>query len=134
LTGGLSQLGTYRKYGFVYPFCQALLEKIWQLPATRPDFTLEDHETLERYGLPATILHTPGHTPGHTCVLLADGTAFVGDLLGRTFKLGLQGLLATGWEQLPGSLESLQKTRPARVYTGQSRQAVAGALIQQLKA
>lgn len=153
---GLSPLGAYRSYGFIYPFLQTLLNRIWRLTATRPDFTLEDDETLESYGLPATILHTPGHTPGHTCLLLADGTAFVGDLLGRTCRrnwhqhethifaegnhvdshrapsLALQGLLATNWEQLPGSLARLQRVRPARVYTGHLRQAVAGSLILRL--
>ena len=45
-----------------------------------PILGLADGERLDRFGLPATVLHTPGHTDGCVTVLLDDGTAFTGDL------------------------------------------------------
>lgn len=40
----------------------------------------DDAVSLEPYGIPGRILHTPGHTRGSVSVLLEDGQAFVGDL------------------------------------------------------
>lgn len=134
LAGGRSPLGTTREYGFIYPIAQPLVNRIWRLPATPADFTLEDGDTLERYGLEATVLHTPGHTPGHTCVLLEEGTAFAGDLLGNTPRSRLQSLLATDWNQLPESLARLQASRPEWTYTGHSRRPIAGDALQQITA
>jgi hydroxyacylglutathione hydrolase len=36
--------------------------------------------SLEEYGIPGRIIHTPGHTPGSISVLLETGDAFVGCL------------------------------------------------------
>jgi len=36
--------------------------------------------SLEEYGIPGRIIHTPGHTPGSISVLLENGDAFVGCL------------------------------------------------------
>ncbi|TLM99443.1 MAG: MBL fold metallo-hydrolase [Actinobacteria bacterium] len=41
----------------------------------------EDGGRLDEYGLPATVLHTPGHSDGCVSVLLDNGSAFVGDLI-----------------------------------------------------
>jgi glyoxylase-like metal-dependent hydrolase (beta-lactamase superfamily II) len=132
LAGGLSPLGTPRRYGFIYPLGLPLLNRVRSLPATPADFTLNDGDTLERFGLDATVLHTPGHTPGHTCVLLADGTAFAGDLVYNSSSPGLQHLLATDWSQLSTSLASLQAAHPERVYTGHSRQVMSGEVLQRI--
>lgn len=134
LTAGQSPLGSPRRYGFIYPKLQPMLNRIWPLLATPVDFTLEDGETLERFGLDATILHTPGHTPGHTCVVFADGTAFAADLIARSPYPRLQDLLATDWSQLPGSLARLQAAKPQWVFTGHSRRALPGSMLQQITA
>jgi glyoxylase-like metal-dependent hydrolase (beta-lactamase superfamily II) len=102
------------------------------LPAAPPDFTLEDGETLERFGLDATVLHTPGHTPGHTSLVLAGGAAFAADLIGKTPSPRLQTLLATDWEQLPASLAHFQAAQPEWVYTGHSRRPFDGETLQQI--
>lgn len=130
MAAGLSPLGTQRAYGFIYPPAQWVLSHFYPLPVTPPDFTLEDGQTLEQFGLNATVLHTPGHTPGHTCLLLEDGTAFAADLLGGFPRPGLQRLLATDWDQLPGSLDRLRAARPEWVYTGHRRTRIPGSLIQ----
>ena len=44
-----------------------------------PDLILEDGESLEGYGLKASILHLPGHTKGSIAILTEDGSLFAGD-------------------------------------------------------
>jgi len=100
------------------------------LPATNPDFTSIGGETLEQYGLDATILHTPGHTPGHTCVQLEGGIVVAGDLLGQFPRPGLQRLLAIDWEQIPQGLATLQTARPQWIYTGHSRHPLPGRALE----
>jgi glyoxylase-like metal-dependent hydrolase (beta-lactamase superfamily II) len=132
MSAGQSPLGSTRRYGFIYPVIQPMVGRMWPLLATPVDFTMDDGETLERFGLEATILYTPGHTPGHTCVLLSDGTAFAADLIARNPRPRLQDLLATDWSQLPGSLERLKSVHPRRVFTGHSRVALPGELLQKI--
>ncbi|HHY88895.1 MAG TPA: MBL fold metallo-hydrolase [Chloroflexi bacterium] len=133
LEKGLSPLGTTRGRGKIYPFVQPLANRIRTLRPTPPDFTLEDGQTLERFGLDAAVLHTPGHTPGHTCLLLSDGTAFAADLLGGS-PPHLQNLLATDWDQLPASLAYLQAARPARAFTGHTARPFPGPVLQSIQA
>lgn len=128
-----SPLGTQRGYGFIYPIGQPLANRIYPLVPTPPDFVREDGETLAAFGLPATILHTPGHTPGHTCLLLEDGTAFAGDLIGQSLTPKLQNLLATQWDQLPNSLSRLMQAQPKWVYTGHSRNKFPGTQLSKIK-
>ena len=125
-----SRLGSPRSYGGIYFALQPLVAFGRRLEPTPPDFTLEDGETLERFGPEATILHTPGHTPGHTSVVLGGGTAFAGDLLGGFPKPALQSLLATEWDALPASLEHLKAAKPERVFTGHRHKPVSGEELQ----
>lgn len=127
MISGQSPLGTWRSYGFIYPSGQKAANWLHPLPETPPDFTLEDGQTLAPFGLNARILHTPGHTPGHTCLLLEGGTAFAGDLVAIAHhRLKPQGLLATGWSQLPASLARLEAAHPVWVYTGHALHKVPG--------
>ncbi len=118
LRAGKSPLGRPRRHGRLFPLVQPLLNLASRLPATPPDFTLEDGETLEQYGLQARILHTP----------------LAGDLLGRHPAPRLQHLLAADWAQLPGSLRKLQAAHPEWVYTGHSAQPLPGRVVQAIKA
>ena len=47
----------------------------------RADIEASDGLRLDEFGIPATVLHTPGHTAGSISVLLDNGDAIVGDLL-----------------------------------------------------
>ncbi len=134
LAAGKSRLGTPRKYGFAYMAIQPLVNTAWRLKSISPDFTLEDGESLERFGLNATIFYTPGHTPGHTSVVLEEGITFAGDLIGGFPRPALQSLLATDWHQLPASLAHLQDADPEWVYSGHSHRPVPGDLFQQIAA
>jgi len=124
-----SPLGSWRSYGWIYRLAQPLVNRFHRLTPAPPDFTLADGQALPMDGLAARVVHTPGHTPGHTCLLLADGACFAGDLLGAWPCPGLQHLLATDWQQLPASLEHLRAARPQWLYTGHSARRLAAADI-----
>lgn len=133
MVAGQTPLGTSHRYGFIYPLAQQMVNYVYPVRATPPDFTLGDGETLERYGLNASILYTPGHTPGHTCLILEGGIVFAGDLIAGFPRPGLQSLLATNWNQLPDSLVSLQSIQPEWIYTGHSRRHISGSILQRVK-
>jgi glyoxylase-like metal-dependent hydrolase (beta-lactamase superfamily II) len=130
MTNAQSPLGTQRSYGFIYRWAQPVLNHFSPLLPTPPDFTLENGESLEPFGLNATVLHTPGHTPGHTCLFVEGGIALAGDLLGGFPRPSLQRLLATEWDQLPASLETLRSTHPEWIYTGHSPNPAPGRVLQ----
>ncbi len=69
--------------------------------------------SLEPYGVPGEVLHTPGHTPGSISVVLRDGSAVVGDLAmggvpalrrrpGFPYVADDLGLIAASWRLLLG--------------------------------
>jgi glyoxylase-like metal-dependent hydrolase (beta-lactamase superfamily II) len=35
--------------------------------------------TLDAFGIPGKVIHTPGHSPGSSCVILESGEVFAGD-------------------------------------------------------
>ena len=49
----------------------------------------DDGLSLEEYGIPGRVLHTPGHSSGSVSVLLDTGEAFVGDMAMNKFPLRL---------------------------------------------
>jgi hydroxyacylglutathione hydrolase len=51
-----------------------------------PDVYLGDKQDLSEYGLPATVLHTPGHSNGSISLLTEDGILFCGDIYGNAKK------------------------------------------------
>jgi hydroxyacylglutathione hydrolase len=52
-----------------------------RFPAIEPDLLIEEGYSLAEFGIPATVLHTPGHTPGSISILFEDGRAIAGDLM-----------------------------------------------------
>lgn len=129
MSRGMSLLGSWRRYGFIYAPAQKILQLLRPLPAAKPDFTMNDGDSLEWSGLDATVMHTPGHTPGHSCLLLHDGTVFAGDLLARNPAPGVQSLLATDWSRLAGSLAYLLAAQPQCIYTGHSVKPFSGEML-----
>lgn len=71
-----------------------------------PDISLSGSETfdLAGFGVPGTVLFTPGHTPGSISVLLDNGVAFAGDLAATGILLG--GVALKGRPQRPPFEES----------------------------
>jgi glyoxylase-like metal-dependent hydrolase (beta-lactamase superfamily II) len=47
----------------------------------------EEPLSLNEYGIPGRVIHTPGHSPGSVSVLLDTGEAFVGDMAMNKFLL-----------------------------------------------
>lgn len=62
--------------------------------------------SLEEYGMPGRIIHTPGHTPGSVSVLLETGDAFVGCMTHNNFPFRLRPGLPIFAEDLPRLRES----------------------------
>ncbi len=55
------------------------------------DIILKKNEyNLQDYGIPGSVIHTPGHTEGSLSVLLETGDAIVGDLTMNAFFLCLK--------------------------------------------
>lgn len=71
-----------------------------------PDLILEDGESLEGYGLKASILHLPGHTKGSIAILTEDGSLFAGDTF-FNMKHASQPI-----QDVDDYRASLEKTRP----------------------
>ncbi len=51
-----------------------------------PDVLLAEGDSLNQYGLDATVLHVPGHTRGSLAVLTKDGAFFSGDFMENRTK------------------------------------------------
>jgi glyoxylase-like metal-dependent hydrolase (beta-lactamase superfamily II) len=69
-----------------------------------PDILLEDNQSLQEYGLDATILHTPGHSKGSISILAEDvlfcGDIFSGSMESVTTLIDDQTILNTSVEHL----------------------------------
>jgi glyoxylase-like metal-dependent hydrolase (beta-lactamase superfamily II) len=60
------------------------------IPSTDVDVVLGDEErSLDRYGIPGKVIHTPGHSSGSVSIVLEKGEVFVGDLAMNKFPLRL---------------------------------------------
>ncbi|PKO07883.1 MAG: hypothetical protein CVU40_18285 [Chloroflexi bacterium HGW-Chloroflexi-2] len=132
MSKGHSPLGESRKHGFLFPPIQAILNRINPLPATPPDLYMQDGDSLNPFGLDAIVLHTPGHTLGHISIILGNGTAFTGDLLGRVPSVKPQNLLAMDWGQIPASIQKLKNSNPTKIYTGHAALPIQGDQLNQI--
>jgi hydroxyacylglutathione hydrolase len=86
-----------------------------QAQVARP---LPDGSSLADMGLPARVLHTPGHTADSISIILEDGTAFVGDLVGAAGRRACpQPYFVEDDAALTASLVRLQWEHPRRLYS-----------------
>lgn len=77
-------------WGKVFIAIHRLFLPVIKIPAASVDLVLGDEPfSLQQYGIPGRILHTPGHSSGSVSVLLDSGEAFVGDLAMNKFPLRL---------------------------------------------
>ncbi len=90
-----------------------------------PDVLLNEGFDLRQFGLPATIVPTPGHTAGSISVLFQRGEVIVGDLLFGGFLLGKllptwprYPLLADDYDEVRASVEKLLSLGARRFYLG----------------
>jgi hydroxyacylglutathione hydrolase len=90
-----------------------------------PDIIVSDEGmSLEEYGIPGRIIHTPGHTSGSTSVLLETGDALVGDLAMSArfmqFSPGLS-IFAENEDNLASSLDRLINAGVKMIYPAHGR-------------
>jgi glyoxylase-like metal-dependent hydrolase (beta-lactamase superfamily II) len=121
---GKTKIDLVRSWGIAGKFILPLVEVITKPAHTTADILLHDKDNLSSYGLPATVLHTPGHTIGSVSILLPDSTAFVSDLLIVNPSLNSQCYYANSWSEIAKSLALLQSIKPKLVFTGHSTKAV----------
>ncbi len=98
----------------------ALFTAFVRIPRAKVDIVLGDEGmSLEGYGIPGRIIHTPGHTRGSVSVLLETGDAFVGDLAMNAFPMRLSPglpIFAEDTKALAESWETLLKEGAKTVY------------------
>ena len=86
-----------------------------------PDVYLADGQTLQNFGLDATVLHLPGHTRGSVGVLTASGDLFCGDLMDSMIgKPSLEFFI----DDMPAAQASLARLRQldvGMVYPGHGK-------------
>jgi len=82
-----------------------LILPLVRIPPAEVDLVLDDGEfSLAEYGVPGTVIPSPGHSSGSVSVLLETGEAFVGDLAMNALPLRLS-------PGLPIFAEDTQKLR-----------------------
>lgn len=68
-------------WGHMFMGVHRLVMPLIKVPPARVDWTLGNGAfSLEGFGIPATVVPTPGHSPGSVSILLDSGEVFVGDL------------------------------------------------------
>jgi glyoxylase-like metal-dependent hydrolase (beta-lactamase superfamily II) len=77
-------------WGKLFMAVHRLFMPFISVPAAGVDRRLDDDEaSLEEFGVPGLVMHTPGHSPGSVSVILESGEAFVGDLAMNRLPLRL---------------------------------------------
>jgi glyoxylase-like metal-dependent hydrolase (beta-lactamase superfamily II) len=82
-----------------------------------PDVLLEDGQSLQEFGLDATVLHLPGHTPGSLGILTAGKDLIAGDTLANQGKPREAAIVADE-DALKATMARLRGLEIATVYPG----------------
>jgi hydroxyacylglutathione hydrolase len=109
-----------------------LMVRLSPTPPVPADLLLEDGDGLVQYGVPGAIMHTPGHTAGSSCLVLEDGTAFVGDMLSAGKEPHLQRTFVEDADALRQSYARLRDLRLSRVYAGHGSRILTGEELNRL--
>jgi hydroxyacylglutathione hydrolase len=99
---------------------------------TLPDILLQDGDSLAPYGIPASVLHTPGHTPGSCCLSLEDGSLFAGDMVSNDSHAHLQEYFIMDEQAMRASYVKMKAARFSRIFCGHGNQALSGDALQKL--
>jgi len=130
---GATVIDSGRGWGRIGLPLKPLAEKLLSVKPTLADVLFENGDRLDHFGLPATVLHTPGHSDGHSCLIVQDSIAFTGDLLLTVFGPAKQNLYARSWKAIDSSLAVLKAANPVRCYTGHHRMAITREELAQIK-
>ena len=123
---------TTRSRSWLQRQVMALMRRLIRRQPVQPDIVLEDGDSLEPYGLPGRVVHTPGHSPGSCCLVLEDGSGFVGDLVSTTGEPHLQHDIVDDWGQLRASYQRLHGLGLERVYVGHGQRSLSGSELRSL--
>jgi hydroxyacylglutathione hydrolase len=129
---GETHVGSARGRGHIGKLFLPLADRLLPAEPTQPDLLLEDGQSLEAYGLDASVIHSPGHTPGSACLFVESRLAFVGDLISAGLHPHVQSFYAQDWSLLPASLRRVQILSPEWVYTGHGFRPLDGEAFQLL--
>ncbi|NIA28866.1 MAG: MBL fold metallo-hydrolase [Actinobacteria bacterium] len=108
------------RWGRTFVRIMAMFMSSVHVPPAKVDMVLGDNEvSLAPYGIPGTIVPTPGHSGGSVSVLLESGEAFVGDLAMNGVPLRLRPglpILAENMVQVRKSWELLLAKGVRTIY------------------
>ncbi len=89
--------------------------------SVEPDILIEDEYPLAAFGLAGRLIHTPGHTEGGLAMLLNDGQAIVGDIIGGDMgdpNVAALGMFAVDGNAMTDSVGRVLASNPEVVYCG----------------
>ncbi len=83
LEAGLTPLpsGTRWKARVLVSVGRLFARRIMKYPPARPDVVVDELASLNEFGFPGKVIHTPGHTFGSMVVLMEGGEMIAGDTL-----------------------------------------------------
>ena len=110
----------------------SLMLRLDPVTPVQADVLLDDGDSLAEYGVPGVVVHTPGHTSGSCCLVLGDGSGFVGDLVSAGRKPHLQHAFVEDAEQLRQSYIRLRELKLRKVYAGHGQRVLAGEELERL--
>jgi hydroxyacylglutathione hydrolase len=126
MISGSTTLGTTRGFGKIIQIIMPFIERVYRPIPVIPDLILRDRETLQPFGVEATIIHTPGHTPGSSTLFFSNGNAFVGDLISSSGRPHTQRYFANDWALLEDSQNKLASYSPKWIYPGHGYHPISG--------
>lgn len=127
MSAGVTDLGTVRDWEWLSRTLLPRVQPALKVEPTAPDVVLQDGDRLDKYGLAAMVVHTPGHTPGSTTLVTDGGVAVVGDLISGAGGPHAQRSYADDWVEVAESLRRVQQLAPDVVYAGHGRTSIPGA-------
>ena len=109
-------------WGHIVRTAMTPFKAMLRFPEVKADLVLRDEGlSLDKYGIPGRVIHTPGHTLGSVSVLLETGDAFVGCLahnnLPFRFNPGLP-IFAEDMDRLRESWTQLLDQGARMIYPG----------------
>jgi hydroxyacylglutathione hydrolase len=110
----------------------SLMLRLSPTPPVDADILLDGGDSLAQYGVPGVVVHTPGHTAGSCCLVMDDGTAFLGDMLAARQKPNLQRMYIDDPVQLRESYIRLRNLKLAKVYAGHGAGVLTGEELNRL--
>ena len=129
LAAGYTNVGQAHGVGKFVQWMLPILNTVYHPETSPADFLFEDGDSLEKFGLNAIVVHTPGHTPGSSSLFLKNREIFVGDLLSTSGGIHPQRYFATNWNLIPKSLERLRTLQPKAIYPGHGKHIIDGSAL-----